>query len=115
MTLPHGMVKTPVYMPVGTKGAMKGLLPTTMDEQIDCELMLANTYHLFLKPGEETLLKYGGLHKYASWDRNFLTDSGGFQIVSLDALNTIDEHGVTFKSHIDGTQFTLTPEKSMET
>jgi tRNA-guanine family transglycosylase len=78
MTLPHGMVKTPVFMPVGTKGAMKGLLPTTMDEQIDCELMLANTYHLFLKPGEETLLKYGGLHKYASWDRNFLTDSGGF-------------------------------------
>ena len=78
MHLRHGPVRTPVFMPVGTKGAMKGLLPTTMDEQIDCELMLANTYHLFLKPGEETLLKYGGLHKYASWDRNFLTDSGGF-------------------------------------
>ena len=77
--------------------------------------MLANTYHLLLKPGDQTLLEHGGLHKYASWDRNFLTDSGGFQIVSLDALSKIDEHGVTFKSHIDGEEFSLTPEKSMET
>lgn len=102
-------------MPVGTKGAMKGLLPTTMGEEIDCELMLANTYHLFLKPGEDTLIKHGGLHKYASWDRNFLTDSGGFQIVSLDTLNTLDESGVKFKSHIDGKEFLLSPEASMYT
>ena len=78
MTLPHGQVRTPVYMPVGTKGAMKGLLSTTMDAQIDCDIMLANTYHLFLKPGEDVLNKQGGLHKYANWNRNYLTDSGGF-------------------------------------
>ena len=78
MTLPHGQVRTPVYMPVGTKGAMKGLLSTTMDEQVDCDIMLANTYHLFLKPGEDILNRFGGLHKYAHWDRNYLTDSGGF-------------------------------------
>jgi queuine tRNA-ribosyltransferase len=114
MTLRHGQVRTPVYMPVGTKGAMKGLLPTTMAEEIDCDIMLANTYHLFLKPGEETLTQFKGLHKYADWPRCFLTDSGGFQIVSLDALNKIDEEGVTFKSHIDGREFMLSPERSME-
>lgn len=78
LTLPHGEVRTPVYMPVGTKGAMKGLLPRDLKEGIDCEICLANTYHLFLKPTEEILLKEGGLHKFASWDKNYLTDSGGF-------------------------------------
>ena len=74
----NGDVRTPVYMPVGTKGAMKGLLQDTLENQIDCDIMLANTYHLFLKPGEPMLNKFGGLHKYAAWDRCFLTDSGGF-------------------------------------
>lgn len=78
MTLPHGEVRTPVYMPVGTKGAMKGLLPWDLKEGIDCEIMLANTYHLFLKPTEAVLDWEGGLHKFADWDRNYLTDSGGF-------------------------------------
>jgi tRNA-guanine transglycosylase len=114
MTLPHGLVRTPVFMPVGTKGAMKAVLPSTLDTQVDCDIMLSNTYHLFLKPGEELLSKMGGLHKFMNWDRNLLTDSGGFQIVSLGALNTLDEEGVSFKSHIDGKEFKLTPERSME-
>jgi queuine tRNA-ribosyltransferase catalytic subunit len=76
--------------------------------------MLSNTYHLFLKPGEALLNQVGGLHKFMGWNRNILTDSGGFQIVSLGALNTLDEEGVTFKSHIDGKEFKLTPERSME-
>ena len=114
LTLPHGEVRTPVYMPVGTKGAMKGLLPKNMKEDIDCEIMLANTYHLFLKPGEDILNKEGGLHKFTDWDGNYLTDSGGFQIVSLSDLNEVTEEGVTFESHIDKMKFLLTPERSME-
>lgn len=80
MTLPHGMVRTPVYMPVGTKGAMKGVLPSSLSDKhmIDCDIMLSNTYHLFLKPGEDELNRVGGLHNYMNWDRNLLTDSGGF-------------------------------------
>jgi queuine tRNA-ribosyltransferase len=101
-------------MPVGTKGAIKALLSDTMETQIDCDIMLSNTYHLFLKPGEEILTEQGGLHKFMNWDRNLLTDSGGFQIVSLDELNSIDEEGVEFRSHIDGRAFKLTPERSME-
>ena len=114
ITLRHGTVRTPVYMPVGTKGAMKGLLSDTLNNVIDADIQLANTYHLFLTPGEQMLNQFGGLHNYAKWPRNFLTDSGGFQIVSLDALNKIDENAVTFRSHIDGTEFVLTPERSME-
>lgn len=114
VTLPHGDVRTPVYMPVGTKGAMKGLTSENMAELIDCDIMLSNTYHLFLKPGEDLLDEMGGLHKFMRWNRNILTDSGGFQIVSLGELNSIDEEGVSFKSHIDGKEFKLTPERSME-
>jgi queuine tRNA-ribosyltransferase len=114
MTLPHGDVRTPVYMPVGTKGAMKGVLSSTLEDNIDCDIMLCNTYHLFLKPGEELLSKMGGQHKFMDWKRSLLTDSGGFQIVSLGELNTLDEEGVSFKSHIDGKEFKLTPERSME-
>ena len=103
-------------MPVGTKGAMKGVLESTLDGEhlIDCDIMLNNTYHLFLKPGEEILDKVGGAHKFMNRQKNILTDSGGFQIVSLGDLNTLNEEGVTFKSHIDGRVFTLTPERSME-
>ena len=107
-------MRTPVYMPVGTKGAMKGVLSTTLTDNIDCDILLNNTYHLFLKPGEEILQQQGGAHKFQNWPRNMLTDSGGFQIVSLGELNTLDEHGVKFKSHIDGREFDLTPERSME-
>lgn len=114
MTLPHGDVRTPVYMPVGTKGGMKGLTSENMSELIDCDIMLSNTYHLFLKPGEEIMDDMGGLHKFENWNRNILTDSGGFQIVSLGELNSLDEEGVSFKSHIDGREFKLTPERSME-
>eukprot|EP00349_Pseudokeronopsis_sp_Brazil_P005521 CAMPEP_0202958596 /NCGR_PEP_ID=MMETSP1396-20130829/2902_1 /ASSEMBLY_ACC=CAM_ASM_000872 /TAXON_ID= /ORGANISM="Pseudokeronopsis sp., Strain Brazil" /LENGTH=91 /DNA_ID=CAMNT_0049676747 /DNA_START=208 /DNA_END=483 /DNA_ORIENTATION=- len=91
-------------MPVGTKGAMKGLTSEVMDHLIDCDIMLSNTYHLFLKPGEEVLKKNGGLHNMMGWPRNILTDSGGFQIVSLNELNQITEEGVTFCSHIDPSQ-----------
>eukprot|EP00355_Strombidium_rassoulzadegani_P010527 CAMPEP_0168618810 /NCGR_PEP_ID=MMETSP0449_2-20121227/6267_1 /TAXON_ID=1082188 /ORGANISM="Strombidium rassoulzadegani, Strain ras09" /LENGTH=344 /DNA_ID=CAMNT_0008659703 /DNA_START=188 /DNA_END=1219 /DNA_ORIENTATION=- len=102
-------------MPVGTKGAMRGVLSKSLEEEIDCDIMLSNTYHLFLKPGEEMLKQAGGLHKFMNWNRNVLTDSGGFQIVSLGALNTLDEEGVTFQSHLDPSQvFKLTPERSME-
>jgi queuine tRNA-ribosyltransferase len=101
-------------MPVGTKGTMKALLSDTMSEVIDADIMLSNTYHLFLKPGEAIMKQQGGLHKFMNYNRCILTDSGGFQIVSLDALNSIDEVGVTFKSHIDGQEFKLTPERSME-
>ena len=114
MHLPHGQVRTPVYMPVGTKGAMKGILSKSMEEHIDADIMLSNTYHLFLKPEESVLEQQGGLHKFMNWKRNILTDSGGFQIVSLDELNSIDEVGVEFRSHIDGKAFKLTPERSME-
>ena len=96
ITMRHGKVRTPVYMPVGTKGAMKGILQDSLSSLIDCDIMLANTYHLFLRPGEEMLNNFGGLHKYADWNRCYLTDSGGFQIVSLGALNKLDETGVTF-------------------
>ena len=89
-------------MPVGTKGAMKALLSDTLSELIDCDIMLSNTYHLFLKPGEQILEEQSKLHKFMKWDRNILTDSGGFQIVSLGDLNQLDEEGVEFKSHIDG-------------
>ena len=114
MTLPHGDVRTPVYMPVGTKGGMKGLTSENMSDLIDCDIMLSNTYHLFLKPGEEIMEDMGGLHKFENWNRNILTDSGGFQIVSLGELNSLDEEGVSFKSHIDGREFKLTPERSMD-
>ena len=83
-------------MPVGTKGAMKGVLSQTLTDEIDCDIMLSNTYHLFLKPGEEILKQMKGAHKFMNWGRNLLTDSGGFQIVSLGDLNVLDEEGVTF-------------------
>jgi queuine tRNA-ribosyltransferase len=120
MTLPHSEVKTPVYMPVGTKGAMKGLLSCDL-ERMECKLMLSNTYHLALEPGDEFLNKnYGGsekrgIHNYMKWSNNVLTDSGGFQIVSLSKLSVRSENGVEFVSHIDGDdrKIILTPEKSM--
>ncbi|XP_067952147.1 queuine tRNA-ribosyltransferase catalytic subunit 1-like [Watersipora subatra] len=111
--LPHQSVKTPVFMPVGTQGAMKGILPEQLEE-IDCEIILGNTYHLGHRPGPELLKKAGGLHKFMNWKRSLLTDSGGFQMVSLLKLAEITEKGVKFESPHDGSEMMLTPEHSIE-
>ncbi|XP_013200537.1 queuine tRNA-ribosyltransferase catalytic subunit [Amyelois transitella] len=113
MKLPHYEVKTPVFMPVGTQGTMKGLLPDQL-EQLDCEIILGNTYHLGNRPGTEVLQKVGGLHNFMGWNRALLTDSGGFQMVSLLKLAEITEEGVNFRSPYDNSQIMLSPEKSIE-
>ncbi|XP_026737791.1 queuine tRNA-ribosyltransferase catalytic subunit [Trichoplusia ni] len=113
MKLPHYEVKTPVFMPVGTQGTMKGLLPDQL-ESLDCEIILGNTYHLGNRPGTDVLTKAGGLHKFMGWNRALLTDSGGFQMVSLLKLAEITEEGVKFKSPYDNSEIMLTPEKSIE-
>ena len=114
--LPHGIVRTPVFMPVGTKGTIKGM---TMDEMkaepISCEILLSNTYHLADRPGTKVLEEAGGLHKFMNWSGNVLTDSGGFQMVSLLKLAKITEEGVTFSSPADGSKMLLTPEESIRT
>lgn len=113
MTLPHHDVETPVFMPVGTKGTIKGILPQQLEE-LNCQIILGNTYHLGTKPGIDILKKAGGLHKFMSWPRALLTDSGGFQMVSLLELAEITERGVIFKSPYDGSECMLTPEHSTE-
>ncbi|KAF9811968.1 hypothetical protein SFRURICE_021325 [Spodoptera frugiperda] len=113
MKLPHYDVKTPVFMPVGTQGTMKGLLPDQL-ETLDCEIILGNTYHLGNRPGTDVLTKAGGLHKFMGWNRALLTDSGGFQMVSLLKLAEITEEGVKFRSPYDDSEIMLTPEKSIE-
>jgi len=110
--LMHGTVKTPVFMPVGTKGAMKALTTADM-EAMGCEIHLANTYHLDLRPGPKKISEYGGIHKFMSWKHNLLTDSGGFQMVSLNDLMNVSEKGVTFKSILDGSLVELAPEDSI--
>jgi len=112
MTLPHGEVKTPVFMPVGTQGTVKGCLPDAL-EKMDVQILLGNTYHLLLRPGTERLENLGGLHKFMGWNRPILTDSGGFQVFSLAKLVKIDRDGVNFQSHLDGHQMRLTPESVM--
>ena len=109
LDLPHGRVNTPCFMPVGTLGAMKALKHDVL-EQLGCNLILANTYHLYLRPGVDIIKKYGSLHKFTSWDKNFLTDSGGFQVFSLSKLRKIETEGVHFQSHIDGSRHYFTPE-----
>jgi queuine tRNA-ribosyltransferase len=111
--LPHGTVATPVFMPVGTGGAVKALSVDDLAE-IGFEIILANTYHLYLRPGAEVIGKAGGLRRFMRWERNILTDSGGFQIFSLSALRTITEEGAWFQSHIDGSRHFLSPEKAVE-
>jgi len=109
LELPHGTVETPMFMPVGTNGTVKAMHHRSV-EDIGYRLILANTYHLYLRPGTDVLESYGGLHRFSSWKHNILTDSGGFQIFSLAGLRTIKEEGVTFRSHIDGSLHHLTPE-----
>src|SRR5690242_17932277 len=109
----HGEVETPCFMPVGTQGTVKAMLPRDLRE-IGCQILLGNTYHLYLRPGHETIRSLGGLHKFMSWDRSILTDSGGFQVFSLSELRKVDENGVSFRSHLDGSSHLFTPERSME-
>ncbi|KAK6747741.1 hypothetical protein RB195_000749 [Necator americanus] len=113
LTLPHSAVKTPVFMPVGTQGTMKGILPEQL-VAMDCRILLCNTYHLGHRPGHERVRKAGGLHKMINWPRSILTDSGGFQMVSLSKLMSVDEHGVNFESPHTAEQMSLTPEMSIE-
>ena len=111
--LPHGNVKTPVFMPVGTNATVKAITKDDLEE-IGFEIILANTYHLYLRPGSDLLEEAGGLHGFTQWKRNFLTDSGGFQVFSLSKLRKINDEGVTFQSHIDGSRHFLTPEKVVQ-
>jgi queuine tRNA-ribosyltransferase len=110
---PHGEVETPVFMPVGTLASVKGV-PQDVLEQLGVQILLSNTYHLYLRPGVETVRHIGGLHRFMSWDRAILTDSGGFQVFSLTELRRVNEEGVSFRSHLDGSAHFLSPEKAME-
>src|SRR4029434_1873839 len=111
---PHARVETPAFMPVGTQGTVKGLTPDTVRDT-GADIVLGNTYHLMLRPGAERIAALGGLHKFMNWPLPILTDSGGFQVMSLSDLRKIDEHAVTFSSHLDGTMIELTPERAIET
>jgi queuine tRNA-ribosyltransferase len=107
-------IETPVFMPVGTQGAIKGVRFEWLESELDARIILGNTYHLFLRPGMDVLHRLGGLHRFSSWDRSILTDSGGFQVFSLTDLRKLTEEGVEFRSHIDGSRQFLSPEVSME-
>ena len=112
LTLPHGVVETPQFMPVGTNATVKALHPDEV-AAAGASILLANTYHLYLRPGHERIERLGGLHAFMGWDKPILTDSGGYQVVSLGDLRVIDDDGVTFKSHLDGSIHRFTPEHSI--
>ena len=114
ITTDHGVIETPIFMPVGTVASVKGVHQRELKEEINPDIILGNTYHLYLRPQTEILEKAGGLHKFMNWDRNILTDSGGYQVYSLSANRKIKEEGVKFKSHIDGSYHVFTPENVME-
>jgi len=113
LLLPHGTVRTPAFMPVGTHGVVRGLHPDDV-RRAGAQIVLANAYHLHLRPGEDAVAAMGGLHAFTTWDRPMLTDSGGFQVFSLEGLRRIEEEGVEFTSHLDGSLRTLTPERAVE-
>ncbi|QTD39381.1 tRNA guanosine(34) transglycosylase Tgt [Polaribacter batillariae] len=115
ITTDHGEIETPIFMPVGTVGTVKGVHQTELKNEINPDIILGNTYHLYLRPGLDILEKAGGLHQFMNWDRNILTDSGGYQVYSLSGRRKINEEGVKFKSHIDGSMHFFTPENVMET
>jgi queuine tRNA-ribosyltransferase len=110
---PHGIVETPVFMPVGTAGTVKGMAQEQLEE-LGVNLLLANTYHLYLRPGHETIREFGGLHRFMGWPHAILTDSGGFQIMSLKGLGQVTEDGFHFRSHLDGSSHSLSPERAVE-
>ena len=113
LVTPHGEVETPVFMPVGTLASVKGVSQDVLEE-LGVQILLSNTYHLFLRPGMETVRRMGGLHRFMAWDRAILTDSGGFQVFSLNDLRKVSEEGVAFRSHLDGSSHFLSPEKAIE-
>lgn len=113
LTTPHGVIETPIFMPVGTQGSVKTLHPEDL-HLMEAQIILGNTYHLWLRPGTTVISKLGGLHSFTTWDGPILTDSGGFQVWSLSKIRKISEEGVNFQSHLDGTRMMLSPEKSME-
>jgi queuine tRNA-ribosyltransferase len=114
ITTDHGAIETPIFMPVGTIGSVKAVSQQQLKEQVKPQIILGNTYHLYLRPGMETIEAAGGLHRFMNWDRPILTDSGGFQVFSLAANRKINEEGVVFQSHIDGSKHLFTPEKVMD-
>ena len=109
----HGVVETPAFMPVGTQGTVKAMLPRDLKE-MGCQILLGNTYHLYLRPGAELIRELGGLHRFMSWDGPILTDSGGYQVFSLGAMRKLSEEGVRFQSHLDGSYHLLTPESVVQ-
>ena len=115
LTTEHGEIRTPVFMPVGTVGSVKGVYHRDLREDIKAEIILGNTYHLYLRPGLDILRQAGGLHRFESWDRPILTDSGGFQVFSLSGIRKITEEGCRFQSHIDGSRHLFTPENNVDT
>ncbi|MCD8393172.1 MAG: tRNA-guanine transglycosylase, partial [Cloacibacillus porcorum] len=112
-TTPHGEIKTPVFMPVGTQATVKAMTPPEL-EGLGAQIILGNTYHLHMRPGEDIVEEAGGLHRFMGWNHPILTDSGGFQVFSLANINKIKEDGVEFRSHIDGSRHFMRPEDSME-
>ena len=114
ITTDHGQIETPIFMPVGTVGSVKGITVRDLKEDVKSQIILGNTYHLYLRPGTEILEKAGGLHRFSAWDRPILTDSGGFQVFSLSGIRKLTEEGCTFQSHIDGSRHTFTPERVMD-
>lgn len=114
ITTDHGVIETPIFMPVGTVASVKGVQQRELSEDINADIILGNTYHLYLRPNTSILEQAGGLHKFMHWDRNILTDSGGYQVYSFSSTRKIKEEGVRFKSHIDGSYHFFSPEKSME-
>lgn len=115
LTTDHGQIQTPIFMPVGTVGSVKGVFHRDLKEDIGAQIILGNTYHLYLRPGLDILKAAGGLHKFTSWDRPMLTDSGGFQVFSLTGIRKLTQEGCTFQSHIDGSRHTFTPENNVDT
>ena len=111
---PHGDIQTPIFMPVGTQATVKSMTPEELKEEVKAQIILSNTYHLYLRPGHKLVEEAGGLHEFMKWDRPILTDSGGFQVFSLSDLRNITEDGVEFKSHLDGSKHMFTPESVME-
>mgnify|MGYP003142918805 FL=1 len=111
----HGVIETPIFMPVGTLGTVKGVSQKSLIEQIHAQIILGNTYHLYLRPGNEIMKEAGGLHKFMNWNKPILTDSGGYQIFSLSENRKLEEEGAHFKSHIDGSKHLFTPENVVDT